>query len=58
MPQSCLCENKYTALKKRDEEMTNSTISTRSAGTTWDSYSRTAGTTWDGYSRAAGTTWD
>ncbi|MET8141930.1 hypothetical protein ABZU32_16610 [Sphaerisporangium sp. NPDC005288] len=31
---------------------------TRSAGTTWDSYSRTAGTTWDGYSRAAGTTWD
>ncbi|GAA3838426.1 hypothetical protein GCM10022226_70920 [Sphaerisporangium flaviroseum] len=44
--------------QERDEEMTNSTISTRSAGTTWDSYSRAAGTTWDGYSRAAGTTWD
>ncbi|WP_424536229.1 hypothetical protein ACOZ38_40830 [Sphaerisporangium viridialbum] len=42
--------------------MTNSTFSpvtsTRSAGTTWDSYSRTAGTTWDSYSRTAGTTWD
>ncbi|WP_284681609.1 hypothetical protein [Sphaerisporangium fuscum] len=40
--------------------MTNTTISpvsaTRSAGTTWDSFSRTAGTTWDGRSRAAGTT--
>ncbi|MET8157394.1 hypothetical protein ABZT47_13535 [Sphaerisporangium sp. NPDC005289] len=35
-----------------------SATATRSAGTTWDSYSRTAGTTWDGYSRAAGTTWD
>ncbi|WP_405141658.1 hypothetical protein OG589_31570 [Sphaerisporangium sp. NBC_01403] len=42
--------------------MTNTTfspaISTRSAGTTWDSYSRTAGTTWDSYSRTPGTTWD
>jgi hypothetical protein len=38
--------------------MTNSTLSLRSAGTTWDSFSRALGTTWDGYSRTPGTTWE
>ena len=33
-------------------------VATRSAGTTWDSFSRAAGTTWDSFSRTPGTTWD